>query len=117
MAATQSEKWPAELDALVAAPDNHTLVLENERVRVLNTRIRPGDRTPVHTHCWSSVLHILSWSHFVRRDENENVLLDSRTVDALKNPPQVLWSGPLPPHSLENVGETELLVLSVEVKD
>jgi hypothetical protein len=28
-----------------------------------------------------------------------------------------LWSGPLPPHTLENVGESELRVLSVELKN
>jgi hypothetical protein len=26
------------------------VLLENERVRVLETRIEPGDVTPVHTH-------------------------------------------------------------------
>lgn len=111
------DEWPPELDALIAAPDHHTLVLENERVRVLSTCIRAGDRTPVHTHCWPSVLHILSWSHFVRRDEKGNVLVDSRTVEALQNPPSVIWSAPLPPHSLENVGDVDLYVLSVEVKE
>ena len=27
-----------------------------------------------------------------------------------------LWSGPLPPHTLENVGDSELRVISVELK-
>ena len=41
--------WPPALDALVAAPEHHTLLFENSTVRVLDTRILPGGRTPVHT--------------------------------------------------------------------
>ena len=37
-----SEKFPSELDALVAAPGNHTLLFENERVRVLEFRETRG---------------------------------------------------------------------------
>ena len=110
-------KWPAELDALVAAPQYHTLLFENERVRVLETRIAAGERTPIHTHQWPGVLHIVSWSHFVRYDDHNQVLVDSRTVEAFKNPPSVTWSKPLPPHALHNIGATDLLVIAVELKD
>lgn len=44
------------------------------------------------------------------------VVLDSRTVPALQNPPPVVWSAPLPPYSLRNVGEADLQIISVEVK-
>ncbi len=112
----QINPWPEALDALRAAPDHHTLLFENEAVRVLDTRIAPGDRTPVHTHRWPSVLFILSWGAFVRRDAAGTVLLDSRTSPPLASPPRALWSPPLPAHSLENVGTTDIHVLSVEVK-
>jgi quercetin dioxygenase-like cupin family protein len=49
--------WPAELDALVAAPAHHTLLFENEFVRVRDTCIRAGDRTPIHTHRWPAALY------------------------------------------------------------
>ena len=39
---SREESWPDELDALVAAPQHHTLLFENEFVRVLDTRIAPG---------------------------------------------------------------------------
>jgi hypothetical protein len=114
----QSESlWPEALDALVAAPAHHTLLFENERVRVLDTCIAPGERTPVHTHRWPSALYILSWSPFVRYDAQGVVLLDSRTVGALATPPPVVWSAPLPPHALENVGAADLRLISVELKD
>jgi hypothetical protein len=104
------------LDALRSAPRHHTLLLENERVRVLETRIPPGDLVPVHTHRWPSVLYILSWSDFIRRDASGTVVLDSRTAGAVGSPPPVVWSEALPPHSLENVGAAEIRVISVELK-
>ena len=108
--------WPASLDALSAAPRHHTLLLENERVRVLETRIPPGDFVPVHTHCWPSVLYILSWSDFIRRDPSGTVLLDSRAGGRAGSPPSVAWSEVLPPHSLENVGSTDIRIIGVELK-
>ena len=42
--------WPAELDALIAAPEQHQLLMENSKVRVLDIKIKPGETTPVHTH-------------------------------------------------------------------
>ena len=86
----QEWKWPDSLDALVAAPNHHKLLFENERVRILNTSIPEGDRVPIHTHRWSSVLYILSWSDFVRYDDKGKVLLDSRKVESFKNPPAVV---------------------------
>jgi len=112
----QSE-WPDFLDALTAAPDHHKLLFENDRVRVLDTHIAAGAKTPVHTHQWPSVLHVLSWSNFVRYDDKGNIQVDSRKIDAFKVPPEVVWSAPLPPHSLENVGEVDLHVISVELKE
>jgi hypothetical protein len=74
--------WPDSLDALVAAPAYHDLLLENERVRVIYTHIPSGATVPVHTHRWSSVAYLLSWSDFIRRDHHGNVLLDSRQSEA-----------------------------------
>ena len=110
-------EWPVLLDALIAAPDHHELLLENDRVRVFHTRIAAGDRTPVHTHRWPSALYVLSWSNFVRYDDKGQVLVDSRKIDAFKVPPVAVWSAPLPPHSLENVGEVDLDIISVELKE
>jgi len=112
-----TESWPAELDALIAAPEHHTLLFENDAVRVLDTRIAPGSKTAVHTHRWPGVLYVLSWSGFVRRAANGVVTLDSRNLPQPANLSQAMWTPPLPPHSLENVGSTELHVISVELKN
>ena len=108
--------WPPELDALSAAPAQHRLVLENAQVRVLDTRIAPGERTPVHTHQWPAAHHVISWSPFVRRDHQGVVLLDTRDAGVTAAPGAVLWGEPLGPHTLENVGAQPLHILSVEIK-
>jgi len=105
------------MDALQAAPKHHRLLFENGRVRVLDTRISPGETVPLHTHRWPAVHHIMSWSDFVRRDADGKVLVDTRGKPAPASLPAVLWGEALPPHTLENVGTAELHVVSVEVKD
>ena len=109
--------WPQELDALTAAPANHQLLLENERVRVIQTVVPVATATPVHTHRWPSVEYVLSATDFVRRDGDGNVVLDTHAAGAGLRPSDVLWADPLPPHSVENVGERELRVIMVELKD
>ena len=107
--------WPDALDAVHAAPAFHRVLLENAHVRVLETRVRPGEQVPVHTHRWPSVTQLLSWSDFVRRDATGAVLVDTRGRPA-PTVPSVSWAEPLPPHSLENIGGAELHALSFEVK-
>ena len=110
-------EWPDEWDALLAAPDHHQLLLENERVRVLETAIPAGETTAVHTHRWANVQYVVSGADFVRRDGDGKVTLDTRTGNGPPKPSTVLWSDSMPPHSLENVGDAELCVIMVELKD
>lgn len=112
---TSDWTWPDSLDALVAAPSQHRLVFENAHVRVLDTVIGPGERTPVHTHRWPAAHYVLSWSDFVRRDADGTTLLDTRTP-GVRPAAEALWGEPLPPHSLENVGSVPLRIISTELK-
>jgi hypothetical protein len=109
--------WPDELDALIAAPDHHRLLLENEQVRVLETAIPAGETTAVHTHRWPNVQYVVSGADFVRRGADGKVTLDTRAGTGPPRPSTVLWSDPIRPHSLENVGGAELCVIMVELKD
>jgi hypothetical protein len=104
------------LDAMVEATEHHGLLLENGSVRVLDTRVRPGERTPVHAHEWPAALYVLSWSDFVRYDPTGNVLLDSRTMATSPAVGSALWAGPIGPHYVENVGQADLHILAIEVK-
>lgn len=103
------------LDAMIAAPDYHKLLFENDSVRILDTNLPPGEKTPVHAHEWPAALYILSWSDFLRRDEQGEIMVDSRTRSY---PPERsgMWLDPLPPHSIENIGRSDLHIIAVEVK-
>ena len=50
MTTEQPWSWPETMDALVAAPASHRVLLENDRVRVLEVVIDPRTREPEHTH-------------------------------------------------------------------
>jgi len=105
------------LDAMSVALGHHDLLLENESVRVLDTRLDPGERTPIHTHQWPAVLYIQSWSDFIRYDADGNVLLDSRTMSSAPAVGSALWAAPLQPHFVRNVGEHALHIVAIELKE
>jgi hypothetical protein len=113
----ESWGWSDSLDALVAAAESHRCLFENDAVRVLETRIAPGEITPVHTHRWPGVLYVLSFGHFVRRDADGQVMVDTRVAGTLPAPGAAIWSDALPPHSLENIdGSQAIHVIGVELK-
>ena len=104
-----------DLDGVIAAPDNHRVLFENDAVRVLETTIAAGDLTPLHTHLAPTVMYVVSGSHFVRRDEHGATMVDTRA-----NPdfalPKVLYAESIPKHTLENTGADALVVIGVELK-
>jgi quercetin dioxygenase-like cupin family protein len=55
--AMTADQEAGALDAMVAAPDHHVLLLENSRVRVLDTCLAAGDRTSIHTHASPAALY------------------------------------------------------------
>ncbi len=109
-------EWPDSLDALVAAPGFHRLVFENDDVRVLETRIGPGETVPLHTHRWPSVLYVVATGHVVRRDGEGAILTDTRASGTLSEPGSAAWLAPMPPHTVENVDSSEIRLLNFELK-
>lgn len=105
---------PDRLDALLAAPHFHLLLLENHSVRILETRIEPGQTVPLHTHRWPAACYFLSRGDIVRRDADGRIEFDSRTAPPPPGP--ATWLPPLGPHTLENVGPTLVHVISIELK-
>lgn len=101
-------------DAMVKAPDHHCVLLDNGKVRVLDTKVEPGQRTPVHAHEWPAALYVLSWSDFVRYDSEGNVLLDSRSFANKPAVGSALWGGPIGPHFVENVGSAVLHIVAAD---
>jgi hypothetical protein len=94
-------------DPTVTNPDLYHVVMENERVRVLEYHDRPGDRTTPHSHPDSVMITL---SAFRRR------LIDGdRTAEVDLTPGLVRWLG-TQSHAGENIGDTETHVIFVELK-
>jgi predicted metal-dependent enzyme (double-stranded beta helix superfamily) len=108
--------WPDSLDAVVAAPGSHRVVLENELTRVLEVTIAPGEREPEHTHRWSSVM-------VVHRPARIRYYTgDTLTFTSPKQPapdargPRVSWLDPEGPHSVENIDGHPYGAFRIELK-
>lgn len=107
---------PAELEATVAAPDNHKILLENDHVRVLEVTLAPGEVEPLHFHRWPSVLHILQADQWIDRDAEGKEIFDSREVPTVQYP-LTMWKGPEAPHSPVNLSDSvEVRLTRVEIK-
>jgi len=107
---------PDAMDGPIAAPHHHWVLFENDRVRVVETLVPAGEITPVHTHLPPTVLYVLSGSHFLRRDPDGAVKLDTRAIEPPFSMPPVMWSDGNPAHTLENTGPDDLHVIGVELK-
>src|SRR5919198_5738447 len=90
-------------------PDKYKVIFENERVRVLEYRDEPGQRTQPHEHP-DSVMYTLS--SFERRLVAETG--DTRDIEIAAG--EVRWLD-AQIHSGENIGESPTHVLFVELKD
>ena len=95
-------------DSVVTDGDKYKVVLENDRVRVLEYPDSPGQRTSPHYH---SDFVLCALSEFKRKF----VLPDGQEAIREVRPGQVAW-GKAHSHIGENVGSTDTYVLIVELK-
>ena len=96
-------------DTTSTDPDKYRVVFENERVRVLEYRDEPGQKTSPHGHPDSVMVTL---SSFDRR----LVAADGTSRDVALSPGEVRWLD-AQTHSGENVGETPTHVVFVELKE
>ena len=90
-------------------PDKYKVVFENDRVRVLEYRDEPGQRTSLHEHPDSVMVTL---SGFDRRLIGEG----GESRDVTLEPGLVRWLD-AQTHSGENTGTTPTHVLFVELKE
>jgi hypothetical protein len=108
--------WPESLDAVVAAPQNHKVVLENERVRVLEVTVRPGEKESLHMHRSPSVMYVMAEDNIRDYDAEGKLLYDSRRDKAPGKTPYTVWMEPQAPHRVENLSKKPVRLLRVELK-
>ncbi len=109
--------WPAQFDAVTAAPLNHKVLLENEKVRVLDVIVRPGEREQVHAHCRPSVMYLMHEGIYRDYDTNGRVLEDVTKAPPESQFPMTLWLEPQGPHAVHNLDSKPTRLLRIELKD
>ncbi|MDJ1421588.1 MAG: cupin domain-containing protein [Candidatus Methanoperedens sp.] len=95
-------------DALQTAPTVYTLLMENDRVRVLDVRVKPGEKVAMHAHP-DHVAYVLGGQRLKFTSK------DGKSKEYELKAGQVLWieAGP---HSVENISKVEAHVIMVELK-
>jgi hypothetical protein len=103
------------MDALLAAPASHRMILENDRVRVLEVVIEPRSREPEHTHRAPSVM-IVDEPAQIRYYVGDALQFESAA--SFESPPsvRVRWMEPEGPHSVENIDDRRYHAIRVELK-
>jgi hypothetical protein len=112
-----SHRLEERSSGVAAPPDQHSLLVKHDKIRVGQTRIPPGQTVPVHPHRFAGVGFIKSWSDFIRRDQDGIVLFAARRLREKSKLNAPLWQAPLPPHTGENVGSGEFHAVEVEIRD
>lgn len=117
-AATGQWQWPPSLDAVTAAPRNHKVVLENDRVRVLRVTVFANDKENLHTHAWPSVgIRPTDCSgDVIGYGGDGQILFDTRKTGALSFPVASWNPGPEAPHYMRSIGGKDCTFYRVEIK-
>ena len=98
-----------EIDPVVVSPEMYQVVLENEHVRVVEYEIPAGQKDNWHTHP-AKVSHIVSGGTLrITIDAGESFLVEEETGSTS-------WFQAVGLHYAENVGETSVRIVFVEIK-
>ena len=95
-------------DAVTVAPHIYKVVLENDRVRVLEVRGRPGDRTEMHSHPANVAIAITGGKYRFTSP-------DGRAVEAELKAGQAMYFDAVE-HAGEFTGDGESHAVLVELK-
>ena len=99
---------PAQ-DPVKAAAATHKVLLENDRVRVLDMRVPARGRALMHSHPTGYVEVAITDCRI------KFTFPGGRTSEATLHAGDVVWSDPVT-HSVENLGASECHVLNIEPK-
>lgn len=110
--------WLVNLDAVSAAPRNHKILMENDKVRVLEVTLAPGETEEVHHHQWPSVLYIEEAGDFIDYDNEGKIIVDTRLIKPALKFPMTMWKDAEAAHSVENLSKTiTIRLIRVEMKN
>ena len=95
-------------DAVAVSPNLYRTKLENDRVRVLEYALAPGQTEPMHSH-QSFVVHFLTDGRI------RATPLGGQSTEQSVKQGDTAWREPMA-HRIDNIGPTELRALIIDVK-
>ena len=96
-------------DAAKVAPGTHKVVLDNDRVRVLDIRVPAGGKIPMHSHP--------DYVAYAVNDYKVKFTFpDGKTAEVIGKAGDATWRK-AETHASENIGTAELHVLNIELKE
>lgn len=98
----------AAQDLAMTAGKDVKVLLDNEKVRVLELQMAPGGKTGMHSHGDNVV-------YFITGGEATQTSADGTSKKMQRKPGEVLWSGPVT-HDTQNSGKTAVKTLIIELK-
>lgn len=121
LGAQTSWNWPDALDATIAAAASHRVLLEDSHVRVLVVTIPPGQKEPVHTHRWPSVLVQERVGRTIAEDYAPDVTGRLLPRNPVASPAiagfRARRLGPEGPHGVQNLESYATHAIRVEIKN
>jgi quercetin dioxygenase-like cupin family protein len=94
-------------DPLKVAKNVYSLVMENDRVRVLEVKIKPGDKAAMHHHP-DHVVYVLKGGKAKLTSSGKTDVLEMKAGQAMFIKAQS--------HETENTGKTDIDLIVVELK-
>jgi quercetin dioxygenase-like cupin family protein len=96
-------------DVLKSAANAYKLLMENEKVRVLDIHLKPGEKAPMHNHPNDHVVYVMNHAKF------KLTFSDGKSGEFDLKTGQTLWME-AGSHSTENIGTSVGHNLVVELK-
>jgi beta-alanine degradation protein BauB len=96
-------------DVLSAAGKAYRLLMENERVRVLDIRLKPGEKAPMHNHPGDHVVYV------IKDAKIKLTFADGKSREVDLKAGQTVWME-AGSHATENVGTSDGHNLVIELK-
>jgi quercetin dioxygenase-like cupin family protein len=95
-------------DPVKTSPQYYQVLLENDRVRVVEYRLKPGAKEPMHSHP-AGVVYVLSGATL------KFSYPDGRTEERTAATGDTIWREPVT-HAVENIGTTEAHAIAIDLK-
>ena len=96
-------------DVMKTASKAYKLLMENDKVRVMEISLRPGEKAPMHDHPSGHVVYVVRDARFKLTSP------DGKATEVDLKAGQTLWME-AGSHATENVGATDGHNLVVEIK-